>query len=59
MIAPLRVHIKKDKQKTMNKKIIITALFALVAMAGQGQVVWEEPMKAYTTSPLFEVRLVS
>lgn len=43
----------------MNKKIIITALFALVAMAGQGQVVWEEPMKAYTTSPLFEVRLVS
>ena len=42
----------------MNKKTIITALLAFIAMAGQGQVVWEEPMKAYTTSPLFEVRKV-
>jgi len=42
----------------MNKKTIITALITLIAMTGQGQVVWEEPMKAYTTSPLFEVRKV-
>ena len=42
----------------MNKQTIITALLALVAMAGQGQSVWEEPLKAYTTSPSFEVRKV-
>ena len=38
MIAPLHVHIKKDKQETMNKKIIITALLAFIAMAGQAQI---------------------
>ena len=42
----------------MNKKTIITALLVLVTMTGQGQSVWEEPLKAYTTSPSFEVRKV-
>ncbi|MBR5393710.1 MAG: redoxin family protein [Bacteroidaceae bacterium] len=42
----------------MKKQTIITILFALVAMAGQAKVktiVWEEPHKAYTVDPSFEV----
>ena len=38
----------------MNKKIIITILLALVWVAGQAKVkniVWEQPLKAYTVDP--------
>jgi len=37
----------------MNKKTIITALLALVAMAGQAKktIVWENPSVAYTNFP--------
>ena len=45
----------------MNKKFIITILLALVAMAGQTEInmiVWEEPVKAYTCNPLFEITKV-
>jgi len=43
------------------KKQIITILLALVAVAGQAQIktiVWEEPVKAYTCNPLFEITKV-
>jgi len=33
----MRVLIKKDKQETMNKKIIITVMFALVCLVGWAQ----------------------
>ena len=45
----------------MNKKIIITILLALVWVAGQAKVkniVWEQPLKAYTVDPSFEVQKV-
>ena len=37
MAAPMRVLIKKDKQETMNKQIIITALLAFVALTMAAQ----------------------
>ena len=43
------------------KKTIITILLVLVAVAGQAQIktiVWEEPVKAYTCNPLFEITKV-
>ena len=44
----------------MNKKIIFTALFALVAIAGQAkkQVVWESPSVAYSAIPYFAIQKV-
>ena len=43
------------------KQTIITALLVLVAVVGQAKVrsiVWESPLKAYTTNELFEVQKV-
>ena len=44
----------------MNKKTIITILFALVAMAGQGQdtILWERPAIGYSDISYFEVQKV-
>ena len=44
----------------MNKKTIITALLALVAMAGQAKktIVWENPSVAYTNFPYFVIQKV-
>ena len=44
----------------MNKKTIITALFALVTMAGQAKktIVWENPSVAYSAIPYFEIQKV-
>ena len=44
----------------MNKKTIITALLALVAMAGQAKktIVWENPSVAYSVIPYFQIQKV-
>ena len=44
----------------MNKKTIITALLALVAMAGLAKktIVWENPSVAYSAIPYFEIQKV-
>ena len=44
----------------MNKKLIITVLLALVAMAGQAKktIVWENPSVAYTKFPYFVIQKV-
>ena len=47
----------------MNKQTIITALFALVSMAGQGQSkrenVWNEVIVGYSNAPILKVKKVS
>ena len=44
----------------MNKKTIITALLALIAMAGQAKktIVWENPSVAYSAIPYFQIQKV-
>ena len=44
----------------MNKQTIITALLALVAMAGQAKktIVWENPSVAYSVIPYFQIQKV-
>ena len=44
----------------MNKKTIITILFALVAMTGQAKktIVWENPSVAYSAIPYFQIQKV-
>ena len=44
----------------MNKKTIITALLAIVALAGQAKktIVWENPSVAYSAIPYFQIQKV-
>ena len=43
----------------MNKKTIITMLFALVALMGQGQkVIWNDVVMGYANAPIIKVNRV-